>query len=160
MALDTSKFKQNPLAASNASMVKLQAESVKQQMVSNHLLSDLVSIQSQQLKLQKQQLLLDKKKIQALSKFSRQEASIERMSSGVSKSFKGPAKKGLENPKDLLSLGLGALVGGTAAIAANSDAILGLIANTLDNVALLIMLRRNCVSLVSVQRKLTDNLEI
>lgn len=93
MALDTSKFKQNPLAASNASMVKLQAESVKQQMVSNHLLSDLVSIQSQQLKLQKQQLLLDKKKIQA-SKFSRQEASIERMSSGVSKSFKAPAKKG------------------------------------------------------------------
>lgn len=135
MALDTSKFKQNPLAASNASMVKLQAESVKQQMVSNHLLSDLVSIQSQQLKLQKQQLLLDKKKIQA-SKFSRQEASIERMSSGVSKSFKGPAKKGKVNPKDLLKLlGLGALVGGTAAIAANSDAILGLIANTLDNVA-------------------------
>ena len=135
MALDTSKFKQNPLAASNASMVKLQAESVKQQMVSNHLLSDLVSIQSQQLKLQKQQLLLDKKKIQA-SKFSRQEASIERMSSGVSKSVKGPAKKGKVNPKDLLKLlGLGALVGGTAAIAANSDAILGLIANTLDNVA-------------------------
>ena len=135
MALDTSKFKQNPLAASNASMVKLQAESVKQQMVSNHLLSDLVSIQSQQLKLQKQQLLLDKKKIQA-SKFSRQEASIERMSSGVSKSFKGPAKKGKVNPKDLLKLlGLGALVGGTAAIAANSGAILGLIANTLDNVA-------------------------
>lgn len=135
MALDTSKFKQNPLAASNASMVKLQAESVKQQMVSNHLLSDLVSIQSQQLKLQKQQLLLDKKKIQA-SKLSRQEASIERMSSGVSKSFKGPAKKGKVNPKDLLKLlGLGALVGGTAAIAANSGAILGLIANTLDNVA-------------------------
>ena len=135
MALDTSKFKQNPLAASNASMVKLQAESVKQQMVSNHLLSDLVSIQSQQLKLQKQQLLLDKKKIQA-SKISRQEASIERMSSGVSKSFKGPAKKGKVNPKDLLKLlGLGALVGGTAAIAANSGAILGLIANTLDNVA-------------------------
>ena len=135
MALDTSKFKQNPLAASNASMVKLQAESVKQQMVSNHLLSDLVSIQSQQLKLQKQQMLLDKKKIQA-SKFSRQEASIERMSSGVSKSVKGPKKKGKVNPKDLLKLlGLGALVGGTAAIAANSDAILGLIANTLDNVA-------------------------
>ena len=135
MALDTSKFKQNPLAASNASMVKLQAESVKQQMVSNHLLSDLVSIQSQQLKLQKQQLLLDKKKIQS-SKFSRQEASIERMSSGVSKSVKGPAKKGKVKPKDLLKLlGLGALVGGTAAIAANSGAILGLIANTLDNVA-------------------------
>ena len=137
MALDTSKFKQNPLAASNASMVKLQAESVKQQMVSNHLLSDLVSIQSQQLKLQKQQLLLDKKKIQA-AKFSGQEASIEKMSAvGVSKSAKGgPKKKGKINPKDLLKLlGLGALVGGTAAIAANSDAILGLIANTLDNVA-------------------------
>ena len=137
MALDTSKFKQNPLAASNASMVKLQAESVKQQMVSNHLLSDLVSIQSQQLKLQKQQMLLDKKKIQA-SKFSRQEASIERMSSGISKSVKGgPAKKkGKVNPKDLLKiLGLGALAGGTAMIASNSDAILGLIANTLDNVA-------------------------
>ena len=136
MALDTSKFKQNPLAASNASMVKLQAESVKQQMVSNHLLSDLVSIQSQQLKLQKQQLLLDKKKIQS-SKLRRQEESIEKMSSGVTKSVKGgPKKKGKINPKDLLKLlGLGALVGGTAAIAANSDAILGLIANTLDNVA-------------------------
>ena len=135
MALDTSKFKQNPLAASNASMVKLQAESVKQQMVSNHLLSDLVSIQSQQLKLQKQQLLLDKKKIQS-DKFIRQEASIERMSSGVSKSVKGPTKKGKVKPKDLLKLlGLGALLGGTAAIASNSDAILGLIANTLDNVA-------------------------
>ena len=136
MALDTSKFKQNPLAASNASMVKLQAESVKQQMVSNHLLSDLVSIQSQQLKLQRQQLLLDKKKIQS-SKLRRQEESIEKMSSGVTKSVKGgPKKKGKINPKDLLKLlGLGALVGGTAAIAANSDAILGLIANTLDNVA-------------------------
>ena len=53
------------------------------------------------------------------------------MSSGVSKSFKGPAKKGKVNPWRSAQLPWSwSLVGGTAAIAANSDAILGLIANT------------------------------
>ena len=124
MALDTNRYKNNPLVGvKGADFVKLSSASVKQQMVTNSLLNDLVSLQSKTLQVQQARLALERKAV-ARQKYFSQESAIEKQwkptrSSGGSSSSK--KKGGLDltnllknlklNPKTLL-LGGAAVAGG------------------------------------------------
>lgn len=133
MALDTNRYKNNPLVGvKGADFVKLSSASVKQQMVTNSLLNDLVSLQSKTLQVQQARLALEKKSI-ARQKYFSQESAIEKQWKPTRRPPGGPGgssvskkKGGLDlasvlknlklNPKTLL-LG-GAAVGGGLALAA------------------------------------------
>lgn len=78
MALDTNRYKNNPLVGvKGADFVKLSSASVKQQMVTNSLLNDLVSLQAKTLQVQQARLALEKKSI-ARQKYFSQESAIEK----------------------------------------------------------------------------------
>ena len=140
MALDTSKYKNNPLTGSaNTDLVKIQAASVKQQMVTNALLNDLVNLQTQTLKLQRSRLALENKMI-SKGKFTAQETAIEKQRKAgpkISNPFakKGGSKKGLDFEKLKKALLAAGAAGALTLAVTQSDAILGVLADGVEGLA-------------------------
>ena len=140
MALDTSKYKNNPLTGSaNTDLVKIQAASVKQQMVTNALLNDLVNLQTQTLKLQRSRLALENKMI-SKGKFAAQETAIEKQRKAgprISNPFakKGGSKKGLDFEKLKKALLAAGAAGALTIAVTQSDAILGVLADGVEGLA-------------------------
>ena len=140
MALDTSKYKNNPLTGSaNTDLVKIQAASVKQQMVTNALLNDLVNLQTQTLKLQRSRLALENKMI-SKGKFAAQETAIEKQRKAgprISNPFakKGGSKKGLDFEKLKKALLAAGAAGALTLAVTQSDAILGVLADGVAGLA-------------------------
>ena len=96
MALDPSKYTTSPFSGADKTTAKLVAQSVKQQMVTNALLSDLVNLQSKQLILQQKTFTLTQKQASRRA-FAAQEAAIEARSKRIQVKDKVVPKKGGKN---------------------------------------------------------------